>query len=172
MTHLYSIQDFHEFYGRWSPSVLTYCRLFLGDKELAEQATSDTFFTYFSELGSRFKGIKELPLDRLPLSLLRTTMKETRRHWTTLNRTAPGGNGLGETVSQLPSSQRSVFILRGPLLLDVEETAALTGFATNDVQALWVRALLRVKEIWLDGRKDDSSSRTPIADACLRSEGV
>ena len=172
MTHVYSIQDFHEFYGRWAPSVLTYCQYFLGDKELAEEATADTFFNYFSEVGSLFKGLKELPLDRLPLSLLRAAMKETRRRWTTLDRNTLCANGLEEALSALPSTERSVFILRGPLQLDAEETSAVTGFTKDDVQALWVRALLHAKEIWLDGRKNHGSSRTPITDAFLRSEGV
>ncbi len=172
MTHVYAIQDFHEFYGRWAPSVLTYCQLFLGDQDLAEEATSNTFFTYFSEVGKLFNGIKELPLDHLPLSLLRTAMRETRRRWSTLSPTATGGFELEDTLADLPITERSVFILRGPLQLDAEETSAVTGFTKDDVQALWVRALLRVQEIWLDGRKDHGSSRTPTADACLRSEGV
>lgn len=172
MTHVYVIQDFREFYGRWAPSVLTYCQLFLGDRDVAEEATADTFFNYFSEVGKLFNGIKELPLDHLPLSLLRTAMRETRRRWSTLSPTATGGVELEDTLADLPITERSVFILRGALQLDVEQTAAATGFSKDDVHALWVRALLRVKEIWLDGPKNDGSSRMPIADAYLRSEGV
>lgn len=153
MTQVYSLQDFHEFYERWGPSVQTYCRLFLGDRERAEEATSTTFFNYFTEVGKLFRGIKDLPLDRLPLSLLRAAMQVTRRSCTFLNPRIPNDSTLEGAVSALPINERTVFILQGCLELNDEQIALATGFSQAVVQALWVQALLQLKESWLDESK-------------------
>lgn len=164
MTSVYSLEDFHEFYERWGPSVQTYCRLFLGDKERAEESTSTTFFTYFREAGKLFRGIKDLPLDRLPISLLRTTLLVAKRSWTFLSPCAPDDSSLEGTLPSLPSDERTVFILRGCLALNDEQIALATSFSREDVQALWARALLQLKTSWLDEskrRRDQALSDRP-----------
>ena len=159
MNHAYSLEDFHGFYGHWVPSVHTYCLLFLGDKDRAEEATTNTFFTYFSEVGKLFKGIKELPLDRVPLSLFRKTVQVAASGWIP-DSPDYGGPSFEDAVSSLPRNERSVFILRGPLNLDSEQTAAVTGFPKEDVQQLWVRALLQLKNSWLHRPKPQPSGPT------------
>lgn len=128
--------ELQQFYERWAPHVLLFCRFYTGEAETAESVVAQTFLKYFRS---------ELPLllDRLPTALMSLAVEES----------ACCGDGGGADVDSdfewavlaLPADERAVFILHGALELQLPWVAAITQLPFSAVSQLWIRALLQLR---------------------------
>ena len=128
--------ELRQFYVRWAVIVNTFCRLYLGDAEAADQVVSRAFLQYFR---------RELPLrlDRVPTGLMSLTLEESN---------SAGEVGVTDAESdfewavlELPPDERAVFILHGVLDLQLPCVAAVTGIPFAAVSQLWIRALIQLR---------------------------
>jgi DNA-directed RNA polymerase specialized sigma24 family protein len=131
-----------EFYSRWSSTVFTLCRLFLGEEDAAEEATQQGFVNFFSEE-------EGLDLDRIPLRLLRRALLAARANSSTARPGFPDTDEMEDMVKLLPQDERAVFILRSVLNLDFSQVTVVTGLSTEQVHRLWSESLLHVRDFWL-----------------------
>jgi hypothetical protein len=131
-----------EFYSRWSSTVFTLCRLFLGEEDAAEEATQQGFVNFFGEED-------ELHLDRIPLRLLRKALQAARGNSTTARPGFPDTDEMEDMVKLLPQNERAVFILHSVLDLDFSQVTIVTGLSTEQVHRLWSESLLHVRDFWL-----------------------
>ena len=128
--------ELQQFYERWAPHVMSFCRLYTGDSQTAQTVVEQTFLKYFRA---------ELPLriDHLPTALMSLAVEESN----------DSGDGGGPDVDsdfewailRLPPEERAVFILHGTLDLHLPWVAAITRTPFAVVSQLWVRALLQLR---------------------------
>ena len=137
--------ELQQFYRLWAPHVMSFCRLYMGDSEMAEKAVAQTFLKYFRS---------ELPLhcDRVPTALMSIAVEES-------DCAGDGGgadvdSGFEWAVLALPPQERAVFILHGMLGLQLPRVAAVTRLSFAAASQLWVRALLQLR---MSTVKDDCS---------------
>lgn len=130
-----------QFYDRWGPTVFRYCQLYLGDLEQAESATRETFVRFF-------KGTLDLKGDKLPIGLMQLAVAATRSLCLTPGQPS-GTEGLEAVVRLLPCQQRSVFLMRGTFNLTCSEAAEITDTTVNEVNKVWLDALLSLRRVWL-----------------------
>ena len=133
--------DVRRFYDRWGPTVLRYCQLYLGDLEQAESVTREAFMGFF-------KGTLDLKSDKLSIGLMQLGVAASR------SRCLPSGEcngpeGLEACVRLLPAQQRSVFLMRGTFNLTGKEVAEIIDATVNEVNKVWLEALLALRRLWL-----------------------
>ena len=150
MRQAHSVQDLRVFYDRWSPCIFAYCDLFLGERGRSEEATIEAFSRYFERLRKLFVSIHDLPLDSLPMSLLRQAIIASR--WRDAEQRVDDHDTvtLREVVAKLPGAERETFILHGPLQLELEDTAAATGRSLGETKRLWINSLHALRFTWLN----------------------
>ena len=142
MAKILSEQVGQEFYARWGPSVFTYCRLYLGNRDQAEIATEEAFLRFLSQS-------PDLGGDRLSLALVRCACEAAGR------RCVPPFSGsveveeLTDALPLLPCEERSVFILRSVLGLRAEVVAVAMLRTPQQVNQIWIESLLRIRKLWL-----------------------
>lgn len=127
--------ELRQFYEQWASVVSTFCRLYLGNVEVAENAVAQGFLNYFR---------REYPLrlDQLPTALLSLTLEECDR----------SGGGEIEVDSEFEAAvlgllpeERAVFVLHGVLDLQLPRVATITGMPYATVCQFWVRALVQLR---------------------------
>ena len=131
-----------QFYDQWARLVYTFCRLYLGDANLAENVVGQSFLQYF-------RSGPQLRLDHLPTALMSVTLEECDR--------SGGGevevdSGFEAAVLGLLPEERAVFILHGVLDLQLPWVAAVTGTSYAGVCQLWVRALVQLRMFMVHDR--------------------
>jgi DNA-directed RNA polymerase specialized sigma24 family protein len=131
-----------EFYSRWSTTVFTFCRLFLGEEEAAEEATQQAFMNSLTEN-------MDLGSDKIPLRLLRNALNAVSCNSSGARPGFPDTDEMEDTIKLLPQEERSVFILRSVLDLDFSQVTIVTGLSTEQVHRLWSESLLHVRDFWL-----------------------
>jgi DNA-directed RNA polymerase specialized sigma24 family protein len=131
-----------EFYSRWSSTVFTMARLFLGEQEAAEEATQQGFVNYLSE-------VDQLDLQKIPLWLLRKTLESARANRYAMRQAFPDTDEMEDMIKLLPQDERSVFILRSVLDLDFSDVTVVTGLSPEQVQRMWSESILHVRDFWL-----------------------
>jgi DNA-directed RNA polymerase specialized sigma24 family protein len=148
--------ELRQFYEQWAAIVSTFCRLYLGDSEIAEEVLTQTFLQYFR---------RELPLrlDHIPSALMSLALEESNSRQ---GGEGDSDSGFESTVLQLPPRERAVFILHGVLSLQLPCVAAITRIAYTDVCRMWVRALLELRVLIVR----DSCSR--LFDECGPAPGA
>ena len=135
-----SEKEARAFYKRWKVPVFTFCRIFLGDEQRAQDVALEGFLAYF-------RGDHPLELTQLPDPLLRCVLESAR------NQCAPGrlqqvdAKGLEVALLTLPCEQRAVFILRNVLGVPDKSVAIATGFTPERVRELWVQGLFRLRNL-------------------------
>lgn len=127
--------ELHAFYDQWASVVNTFCRLYLGSAEMAEDAVARSFLRYFRREYS-------LSIDQLPIVLMSLTLEECDR----------SGGGQVEVDSEFEAAvlallpeERGAFILHGVLDLQLPWVAAIMGTPYAGVCQLWVRALVQLR---------------------------
>src|SRR4051794_29516885 len=134
--------EVREFYRRWSTTVFTLARLFLGDQEAAEEATQQGFVNYMGE-------VNQLELQRIPLRLLRKTLQYARANSYAMRQAFPDTDEMEDMIKLLPQDERAVFILRSVLDLDFSQITVVTGLSPEQVHRMWSESILHVRDFWL-----------------------
>ncbi len=135
-------KEVDRFYGRWCPHVFTFCRLYLGNRDLAEIATEEAF--------SRFlRQTPELDGDRLSPVLVRCAWEAVQSRCALRPTASAEVDELVDALPLLPCEERSVFIMRSVLNLRSDEVAVATRQTPEQVNQLLVRSLLRIRKLWL-----------------------
>lgn len=129
--------ELRQFYDQWAALVSTFCRLYLGDAELAENVVAQSFLQYF-------RGELPLQLDHLPTGLMSLTLEECDRSG---GQEVEVDSEFEAAVLGLTPEERAVFILHGVLDLQLPWVAAVTGIAYTDVCQWWVRALVQLRMV-------------------------
>lgn len=127
--------ELRQFYEQWASVVSTFCRLYLGNVEVAENAVAQSFLQYFR---------REYPLrlDQLPTALMSLIVEECDR--------SGGGEVAVDSefeaaVLALLPEERAAFILHGVLDLHLPWVAAIMGTPYAEVCQLWVQALVQLR---------------------------
>lgn len=129
--------ELREFYDRWAASIFTFCRLQVGDRELAEAATGEAFVEYLRD---------RLPLDveSLPAELVRRAFLATCGA-SYGREEAAEDNDLRELLPALDLDERAVFILHGVLGLTLASAAVSIGMSHERARWLWFTALAKLR---------------------------
>jgi hypothetical protein len=134
--------EVREFYSRWSSTVFTLSRLFLGEQEAAEEATQQGFVNYLGE-------VDRLEFERVPLRLLRKTLEAARGNSSAVRQAFPDTDEMEDMIKLLPQDERAVFILRSVLDLGFSDVTVVTGLSSEQVHRFWSESLLHVRDFWL-----------------------
>jgi len=122
-------------YGRWGPTVLRFCELFLGEKSLAEQVAAESFVRFL-------RGGGRAATNGVPVALLRFAFQAACQ--------LPARNGesteaLRAAIVQLEAIPRAVFILHGAMSVQMPWVAAILGLPADEVTRVWAKALIEVR---------------------------
>lgn len=140
-----AIEQFKNFYDQWSSLVFTVCYLFLGDQEHAERATERAFLNFFHAEAQSALPQKEIVLLQYAVA---SAKEACSAYAQPLVRT----DKLQNVLRLIPCEQRAVFVLHGVLRVDVTATALATGLTNKQALVLWLQALTRIRELWLNKR--------------------
>lgn len=138
-----SEKEVRKFYEQWKAPVFTFCCLFLGDEDLASEATVEGFLAYVRT---------DLPLQlrRLPEFLLRSVLDAVKNRCSLPGPQRLNGRDLEGAVRSLPCDQRAVFILRSVVGLPEQSVAFVTELSTEQVRRLWVQSLIGIRNLLSD----------------------
>jgi hypothetical protein len=131
-------QKLKKFYTAWSPAVLAFACLLLGEGLDAERTTVDAFQAYVS------RGL-ELDVLQLPVLLLIYALDAARK--TIAPATSNGPYRLQEAIVSLPWKERAVFALRGALGQDDMTISEIVEIPVQEVRKVWMNALIRLREL-------------------------
>jgi len=138
-----NVHDSHEaqaFYERWGPDVFVFCRLFLGDKEQAETASSRAFVEFYSQTN-------KLPeSDEVPSRLIGLALRAMTPCGAKLTSIADPYS-LEDCVLSLDYQKRAVFILRNVLGMSWLGVATAMSLPVEEVQQAWLQAMLTVRRL-------------------------
>ena len=143
-------KQIEKFYAKWSPALLAFCCLLLGEGSEAEQTTVEAFHAYLS------RGL-DLDVSGLPAFLFLFAIDAAKR--TTVPGTArvEPVRRLEQAVVLLPLKERSVFALRSVVHLDDMAISEVVEIPVREVQRVWMSALLRLRQLlhkdFFSGRK-------------------
>lgn len=141
-------QKIKKFYTAWSPTVLAFACLLLGEGLDAERTTVDAFQAYVS------RGL-ELNVLQLPVLLLIYALDAARK--TIPPATSNDPYRLQEAVVSLPWKERAVFALHGVMGQDDMTISEIVEIPVQEVRKVWMNALIRLRELLpkdvLQGRK-------------------
>ena len=136
------------FYATWSPTVLAFACLLLGEGVDAERTTVEAFQAYVS------RGL-DLDVLQLPVLLLIYALDAARK--TSLPAASGEPRRMEEAVVLLPWKERAVFGLRGAMGRDDMTISEIVEIPVQEVRRVWMNALIRLRELLpkdvLQGRK-------------------
>jgi DNA-directed RNA polymerase specialized sigma24 family protein len=137
-----------KFYVAWSPTVMAFACLLLGEGVDAERTAVEAFHDYVS---------RELDLDvlQLPVLLLIYALDAARK--TSPSAASDVPRRMQEAVVLLPWTERAVFALRGAMGRDDMTVSEIVEIPVQEVRRVWMNALIRLRELLpkevLQGRK-------------------
>jgi hypothetical protein len=137
------LDEFHDFYKRWSSQIFTFCLLNSGDRGEAEWLTESTFGLYF-------RCADFVPLhhcSQVPVALLRFASDLADAHCS--RRRGEDSCGFAKVLRELPFKDRSAFILVSILRVQPSVAAVALRLRSSQLVASWTRAALRLRWIWL-----------------------
>ncbi len=123
-------------YTRWAPMVLRFCKLFLGDDSLAEQAAIEILVRFFKS-GHRAEE------NGVPVGLLSLAFRVASQSFSA-NRESL--EPLHAAVLDLDPTRRAVFILHGAMSVQLPWIAAILGLSLAQITGLWAKALLQIRD--------------------------
>jgi DNA-directed RNA polymerase specialized sigma24 family protein len=138
-----SVHDLHEteaFYKRWGPDVFVFCRLFLGDEQLAEAASSKAFVEFYRQSGD-LSVAGEVPSRLIGLAF--QAMQPCREG----PRLDKDNGTLENCILRLSCRQRAVFIMRNVMGMSWPGVAAATSLSAEDARQAWLRGMLTVRDL-------------------------
>lgn len=117
-----------EFYSEWSPTIASFLRLYLGDRERANADAIDVFCEYMAT---------GMPLDTtdMPIVLWECAVDLARSADRRPQRAA-GTSEFESAILFLPADQRLIFLLHSVFTLPTLWIALITGLPAGDVRAL------------------------------------
>lgn len=136
MADTVTVGEIRGFYEQWSPTVFTFCRLYLGDDRSAEAATAEAFADFL-------KFGQQLHPDRLPVGLVRAALASVRRFSVAVPEHT-SNHELSHIVMSVPADERAVFIMHASVGLHFRCIATVAGVSRQRIQQLWHRSLGRV----------------------------
>lgn len=123
-------------YARWGTMVLRFCELFIGEHNLAEQATEETFVRFL-------KGGHRAEKSGVPVALLGCAFRVACESPT---RNSEPSEPLRVAIVHLDATSRAVFILHGVMSVPMPWVAAILGVPPQEATQLWAKALVEVRE--------------------------
>jgi DNA-directed RNA polymerase specialized sigma24 family protein len=133
-----SERDAQAFYAAWKDYVFTFCSMFVGDSDRAEEITAEAFYKYLQQRGT-------LDLEYLPPRLMGLAFQSAKRE-RALSPDYRMETDLEDNLLYLPVSERAVFIMRALEMSDAAISIAI-GLTVEQVRGLWVSALLNLRTI-------------------------
>jgi hypothetical protein len=138
-----ALTEAHEikvFYDRWKASVLRFCCLFLGRKDLGAECTGEAFLNYLREEPA-------LQTSALPSHLMRLALAAVKRRSALVSQANLPGQSLRENLLRIPCEQRAVFIMRSVLGMSDSSVALATELPMERMRGLWRRSLFNLREM-------------------------
>ncbi len=134
------LREVRDFFRRWSPSVFTFCRLFLGEATEAERTTSKAFSVFYRE-STALDITGEVPPRLVGLAL----------HELQPCRIAPVLNSetvtLESCILALDCRERAAFITRNVLGMSWPGIATVMNLSEEEVRKLWLKGMLKLREL-------------------------
>lgn len=121
-----------------APTVLRFCRLFLGDQQLAEEATIRAFAQLRTDRGAVPEGT--------PVRLLTSAFRESR---SLFRRATNPTHPLAAAILRLGELERAVFILHAVLSIQMPWVAAIVGVSHDEATHAWAKALIELRNFLL-----------------------
>ncbi len=142
--HTVSVEDtraLEEFSSRWKEPVYRFCRLFVGNGQAAEAATSDAFAAFYRE--TRFRSPSPKVLPRLVALALKAMPKSANG-----NSSAPQlALQLEDAIQHLPRLERAVVITRNVLHMDWDSLAKAADLSPGQAHKIWKRGIFQLNEL-------------------------
>ena len=127
-----------EVFREWAPMVLRFCRLFLGNWDLAEEATKRAFAHFLRERGATPQGT--------PVPLLTCAFRESR----SLSTRVPNlPHPLEAAILRLDEMVRGVFILHTALSIQMPWVASIVGIPHDEATHAFAKALIDIRDFLL-----------------------
>ncbi len=143
-------QQIEKFYAAWSPSLLAFCCLLLGEGTEAERSSVEAFHAYLS------RGL-DLDIVRLPSLLFVFALDAAKKAAIPMTPETAEARRLQDAVILLPWRERSVFALRSALRLDDMVISEIAEIPIQEVRRIWMNALFRLRKLlhkdFFSGRK-------------------
>jgi len=133
------LDEFHDFYKRWSSQIFTFCLLSSGDRGEAEWLTEASFGLYFrcADFVTLHHG------SQVPVALLRFASDLASAHCS--RRRGEGSCGFAQALLELPFKDRAAFILVSILRVQPSAAAVALRLRSNQLAAYWMRSALRLR---------------------------
>jgi len=127
-----------KFYAKWSPSVLAFCCVLLGNGSDAEKMAVEAFQGYLG---------RDLDLDfvKVPALLFIFAIEAARK--LALPRHAGSIEALQDAVVFLPWKERGVFALRGPLGFEDGLVSEIVEIPIREVSRMWISSLFCLRTL-------------------------
>ena len=137
------LDEFHDFYKRWSSQIFTFCLLSSGNRGEAEWLTEASFGLYFrcADFVALHHG------SQVPVALLRFASDLANAHCR--RRRGEDSCGFAQALLELPFKDRAAFILVSILRVQPSVAAVALRLRSSQLAAYWTRAALRLRWIWL-----------------------
>ena len=129
-----------KFYGTWSPGVLAFCCLLLGEGSDAEGSAVEAFQAYLS------RGL-DLEFVQLPTLLFLFALEAAKRSAAATPVVTSGVRRLQDGVALLPWKERAVFSLRSVMSLDDMTISEIVEIPIREVRRIWMNSLVRLREL-------------------------
>jgi DNA-directed RNA polymerase specialized sigma24 family protein len=143
-------KQIQKFYRKWSPGVLAFCCLLLGEGSDAERSTVEAFQAYLS------RGL-ELEFVQLPTLLFLFALEAAKRSAAATPIASSAVSRLQDGVALLPWNERAVFSLRGVMALDDMTISEIVEIPIREVRRIWMSSVFRLRELL---SRDFSPERT------------
>lgn len=132
--------DLKAFYDRWKGRIFLFCRLCVGEGEVAEGALREIFLAHFREDGG-------LSLDRLPLDLLRRAADAVASAAIKFTHPREPPSNVPGAILHLPWPHRMAFVLKHVFGLSSKETAFVARLSPQEINAVSFGAMLAIREM-------------------------
>ena len=133
-------KQIQKFYRKWSPGVLAFCCLLLGEGSNAERSAVEAFQAYLS------RGL-ELEFVQLPTLLFLFALEAAKGSAAATPMASIGVSRLQDGVALLPRKERAVFSLRSAMDLDDLTISEIVEIPIREVRRIWMNSLVRLREL-------------------------
>lgn len=147
---MHTEREIRKFYAKWSPRVLAFSCLLLGEESEAERTVGEAFQAYLS------RGL-DLDVVQLPTLLFVFALDAAKGAAEAMPPLMTRARRLREAVVLLPWKERSVFALRSAIRFDDLTIGDIAEIPVREVRRIWISALFHLRELLhkdcLSGRK-------------------
>ena len=133
-------KQIQKFYGKWSPGVLAFCCLLLGEGSDAERSAVEAFQAYLS------RGWISSSCS-CPHCWFLFALEAAKRSAAATPVVTSGVRRLQDGVALLPWKERVVFSLRSVMSLDDMTISEIVEIPIREVRRIWMNSLVRLREL-------------------------